>query len=69
MAPKEPFPNKVRQEREARLLCKSELAKKAGISPATLDRLERGLSSRPSTRRNVLFALGYTILQKEVVFP
>jgi DNA-binding XRE family transcriptional regulator len=35
-------PNNVKKIREAKMLSKVELARMAGISPLTLDRIERG---------------------------
>jgi predicted transcriptional regulator len=61
--------NNVRKIRENLLMGKAELARKAGLSPVTVDRVERGLIARPSTKRKILFALGYSILQKDQVFP
>ncbi|MEO6164095.1 MAG: helix-turn-helix transcriptional regulator, partial [Candidatus Binatia bacterium] len=34
--------NNVKKVREARMLSKAELARMAGISPLTLDRIEKG---------------------------
>jgi hypothetical protein len=34
--------NNLRQVRETQMLSKSELAKRAGISPLTIDRIEKG---------------------------
>ncbi len=41
------------------LLSKAELARKAGISPITVDRIEKGLPCRMETQRKILGALGY----------
>ena len=38
--------NFVREIREKLLLTKAELARKAGISPLTIDRIEKGMSCR-----------------------
>jgi DNA-binding XRE family transcriptional regulator len=35
--------NNLRQVREARMLSKAELARRAGISPLTIDRIEKGM--------------------------
>ena len=64
-----PHTNNVRKIRENLLMGKAELARKAGISPVTVDRVERGLVARPGTKRKILFALGYSIPQREQVFP
>lgn len=60
--------NNVRKMREAKMLSKSELARLAGISPLTLDRIEKGKECRLATKRKILLALGLTIEQKHTVF-
>lgn len=60
--------NNVKKLREAKMLSKTELARLAGISPLTLDRIEKGRDCRVSTKRKILFALGLTIEQKHTVF-
>ena len=60
--------NNVRKIREAKMLSKSELARLAGISPLTVDRIEKGMSCRLATKRKILLALGLKITQKNRVF-
>lgn len=60
--------NNVRKFREAKMLSKTELARMAGISPLTLDRIERGKACRLATKRKILLALGVKINQKNRVF-
>ncbi|RPH74204.1 XRE family transcriptional regulator [bacterium] len=60
--------NNVKKIREARMLSKAELARLAGISPLTLDRIERGKDCRLATKRKILLALGLTIEQKHTLF-
>jgi len=62
------FQNNVKSIRESRLLSKAELARKAGVSPLTIDRIERGEKCRPETMRKIIFALGYSLEEKEKVF-
>jgi len=50
-------------------MSKMELARLAGISSATIDRIERGESCRLETRRKIILALGYALTDKEMVFP
>lgn len=50
------------------LLSKSELARKAGISPLTIDRIERGLTCRVDTKRKIIQALGLKVSEKNKVF-
>jgi DNA-binding XRE family transcriptional regulator len=60
--------NNVKKIREARMLSKAELARLAGISPLTLDRIERGKGCRLATKRKILLALGLTIEQAHTLF-
>ena len=60
--------NSLRQIREDRMLSKSELARLAGISPVTIDRIERGEPCRMETKRKVLSALGFNLTEKTKVF-
>jgi DNA-binding XRE family transcriptional regulator len=60
--------NNVRKIREAKMLSKAELARLAGISPLTIDRIEKGLSCRLATKRKILLALGLKITKKNQVF-
>ena len=50
------------------MLSKTELARLAGISPLTLDRIEKGKDCRLATKRKILLALGLTIEQKHALF-
>jgi len=60
--------NRVKSIREARLMSKSELARKAGVSTLTIDRVERGEKCRMETMRKIILALGYSIEDKNKVF-
>ena len=60
--------NNVRVLRESRLMSKAELARKAGISALTVDRVESGLSCRLDTKRKIILALGMTIEERDRVF-
>ncbi len=61
--------NLVKKIREQLLICKSELARKAGVSPLTIDRVEKGENCRMETKRRIISALGYELSDKEKVFP
>jgi DNA-binding XRE family transcriptional regulator len=61
--------NKVREVREAQLMSKAELARKAGVSPVTIDRIEGGADSRMATKRKIILALGLKLTEREKVFP
>jgi DNA-binding XRE family transcriptional regulator len=60
--------NRVKSIRESRLMSKSELARKAGISTLTIDRIERGEKCRMETKRKIILALGYNLEEKGKVF-
>lgn len=60
--------NNVKTLREAQLLSKAELARKAGISALTLDRVEAGQSCRLDTKRKIILALGMTVADRDRVF-
>lgn len=60
--------NNVRKIREERLLSKAELARLAGVSPVTIDRIERGEECRMETKRKIILALGFSLTEKEKVF-
>ena len=60
--------NNVQRYREALMMSKAELARKAGLSTLTIDRLEAGRPCRLDTKRKVLLALGLRITDKDRVF-
>lgn len=60
--------NNLRHVRENKMLSKSESARRAGISPLTINRIERGMPSRISTRRKILLGLGLKLSQRRKVF-
>lgn len=61
--------NHVRDIRESLLMSKAELARKAGVSPLTIDRIEKGASCRMATMRKIILALGLNVADREKVFP
>lgn len=61
--------NKVKELRENHLMSKAELARKAGLSALTIDRVESGMTCRMDTKRKIILALGYELSDKEKVFP
>lgn len=61
--------NHVREIREAQLMSKAELARKAGVSPVTIDRIEGGAVSRMATKRKIILALGLKLSDRDKVFP
>jgi DNA-binding XRE family transcriptional regulator len=60
--------NNVKKIREAKMVSRSELARLAGISPLTLQRIEKGKDCRMATKRKILLALGLSIEQKHTLF-
>ncbi len=61
--------NNVRKIREELLVSKAELARKAGVSALTIDRIEKGMPCRMDTMRKIILALGLGLKDREAVFP
>ena len=49
-------------------MSKAELARKAGVSSLTIDRIEKGKSCRMETKRKIILALGFDLADKGKVF-
>ena len=60
--------NNVQRYREAQMMSKAELARKAGLSTLTIDRVEAGRPCRLDTKRKILLALGLRVTDKDQVF-
>ncbi len=60
--------NSLKKIRESLLMSKSELAKKADISPITIARIEKGMPCRMETKRKIILALGYNLSDKSKIF-
>jgi DNA-binding XRE family transcriptional regulator len=60
--------SRVKEIREKLLMSKAELARKARVSPLTIDRVEQGKNCRMETKRKIILALGYSLSEKEKVF-
>jgi DNA-binding XRE family transcriptional regulator len=60
--------NRVQALREERLLSKAELARRAGVSVLTIDRVERGAPCRLDTKRKIILALGLQVTDRDQVF-
>jgi transcriptional regulator with XRE-family HTH domain len=58
----------LKKIRESQLLSKTELARKANISPITLSRIEEGKPCRMETQRKILLALGINFSERSRVF-
>ena len=60
--------NNLKMLREAKLMSKAELARLAGVSAVTIDRIERGEQCRVETKRKIILALGFALTDREKVF-
>lgn len=60
--------NNVQRYRENLMMSKAELARKAGLSTLTIDRVEAGRPCRLDTKRKILLALGFKVSDKDRVF-
>ena len=60
--------NKLQQFREGLMMSKAELARKAGLSTLTIDRIEAGRPCRLDTKRKILNALQLRIDDQDRVF-
>jgi DNA-binding XRE family transcriptional regulator len=60
--------NNVRKLRMERMMSKAELARRAGVSSLTIDRVERGMPCRMDTKRKILEALGLKPSDRVMVF-
>ena len=60
--------NNVRKLRTERMISKAELARRAGLSTLTIDRVEKGFPCRMDTKRKILEALGLTPSDRVAVF-
>ncbi len=50
------------------MMSKAELARKAGLSTLTIDRVESGKTCRLDTKRKILHALGLKVSDRDNVF-
>ena len=62
------YKNNVRKLRIERLMSKAELARLAGVSPATIDRIEQGEDCRMETKRKIVIAFGFSLSEKDQIF-
>ncbi len=60
--------NNVQRFREALMMSKAELARRAGLSTLTIDRIESGRPCRLDTKRRILMALGMRVADRDKVF-
>ncbi len=62
------YKNDVKKLREQKMMSKAELARLAGVSAVTIDRIERGEDCRMETKRKIILALGVSLSEKDKVF-
>jgi len=60
--------NPLKNFREKLFMSKAELARKAGISTLTIDRVEKGKSCRLETKRKIILALGLPLTEGQNIF-
>ena len=60
--------NSLKRARESLMMSKSELAREAGVSTLTIDRIENGKPCRLETQRKILLVLGMKVSDKVRVF-
>lgn len=60
--------NSLKRYREEILISKSELARKAGLSPLTIDRIEKGRGCRLETKKKIIQALDLKLSEKNKIF-
>jgi DNA-binding XRE family transcriptional regulator len=60
--------NSLKIIRESLMMSRTELARKAKITPFTITRIENGMPCRMETKRKIVLALGYKISEKNKVF-
>ena len=60
--------NLLKEIRESFLMSKTELARKANVSPITIARIEKGMPCRLETQRKIILALGFSLSDKNKLF-
>jgi predicted transcriptional regulator len=60
--------NHLKKIRESLLMSKTELARKAVVSPITIARIEKGMPCRLETQRKIILALGFDLSDKNKIF-
>ena len=60
--------NSLKKIRESLLMSKTELARKANLSPITIGRIEKGMPCRMETQRKIILALGFGLSDKDKIF-
>jgi DNA-binding XRE family transcriptional regulator len=60
--------NSLKRYREQILISKAELARKAGLSVLTIDRIEKGKSCHLATKRKIILALDLDLSKEHKIF-
>ena len=60
--------NSVKKIRESKMMSKAELARKADVTVQTIDRIEKGNECRLDTKRKIILALGYKLVDRTQIF-
>ncbi|HPA15480.1 MAG TPA: helix-turn-helix transcriptional regulator [Desulfobacterales bacterium] len=60
--------NSLKKIRESLMMSKSELSRKANVSPITISRIEKGMPCRMETQRKIILALGFNLSDKDKIF-
>ena len=60
--------NSLKRYREQILISKAELARKAGLSVLTIDRIEKGKSCHLATKKKIIIALGLDLSKEHKIF-
>ena len=60
--------NPLMKIREKLLMRKPGFARNAGISAFTVDRIEKGISCRIETKRNIILAFGHDLSRRGLIF-
>ena len=60
--------NCVRQIMESKMMSIAELARKASVTVQTIDRSEKGNDCRRDTKRKIILALGYKLVDRTRIF-
>jgi len=60
--------NTLKRYRQQALISRTELARKAGLSRQTIERVERGKGCRLQTKRKIILALDLKLSEKHKIF-
>jgi DNA-binding XRE family transcriptional regulator len=61
--------NNLKKFRRELMMSKTELARKANVSPITITRIENGMPCRLETMRKIIIGLDKKLSDKDMIFP